>query len=109
MDQHADRFLTRVLTERERAYVSERRHMVAHVAGRFAAKEAILKVLGTGWRGQIAWTDMEIVNNANGQPCVTLSGECARIAKRRGVSQILLSITHTSTHAAATAIGIGDG
>jgi len=106
LELHGERFLARVLTERERAYVLSKRDSVPHLAGRFAAKEAILKVLGTGWRGQIAWTDMEIVNDANGQPVVKLSGQCARIAEDKGITRILVSITHTSSHAAATAIGV---
>jgi len=81
---------------------------VPHIAGRFAAKEAILKMLGTGWRGQIAWTDMEISNDAAGQPHVTLSGHTAEVARRLGVVRILLSITHTEKNAAASAIGLSE-
>ena len=78
------------------------------LAGRFAAKEAILKVLGTGWRGQIAWRDMEILNDPNGQPHVVLSGESQRIAAQLGITRILISITHTEHYAAASAIGVSE-
>ena len=78
------------------------------MAGRFAAKEAILKVLGTGWRGKIAWRDMEILNDKAGQPGVTLTGECKRVADGLGITRILVSITHTEHYAAATAIGIAE-
>ena len=105
--RHGDRFLQRILTDAERAYVTRRRDPLPHVAGRFAAKEAILKVLGTGWRGSIAWRDMEITNDPRGQPLVALSGACEQIARRLGIVQVLVSITHTRALAVATAIGLG--
>lgn len=106
LERHPERFLERVLTARERQTAAQFRDPAAHVAGRFAAKEAILKVLGTGWRGNIAWTDMEIVNDSAGKPEATLTAECARIARDRGIGRILLSITHTRDYAAATAVGL---
>ena len=106
LDQHRRRFLERILTPAERSRAERYKHPVPFVAGRFAAKEAILKMLGTGWRGQIAWTDMEVLPDALGQPTVTLSGETARIANDRGVARIMLSITHTEHYAAASAIGL---
>ncbi len=106
LQRHPERFLDRVLTEKERAAVGRFRDPVPHVSGRFAAKEAILKALGTGWRGQISWKDIEVVNDDLGQPQVTLSGECARIADQKGIQRILLSITHTQHHAAASAIAL---
>jgi len=108
LSEHHDRFVNRILTERERAAADSKRFPVPHVAGRFAAKEAVLKVLGTGWRGQIAWTDIEILNDDAGQPHVTLTGACAQIAADRGIGRILLSITHTDAHATASAIGISN-
>jgi holo-[acyl-carrier protein] synthase len=107
VERHGERFLSRVLTEAERAYVAGKAHPLPHIAGRFAAKEAVLKVLGTGWRGSIAWTDVEVTNDANGQPRVALSGTCAEIARRRGIAKILVSITHTPHYAAATALAVG--
>ncbi len=79
-----------------------------HIAGRFAAKEAVLKAIGTGWRGQIAWTDIEILNNTAGQPHVSLSGHTEKVARGLGITRILLSITHTNKNAAASAIGVSD-
>jgi holo-[acyl-carrier protein] synthase len=105
--EHGERFVARVLTPAERAYCERMKNPVPHIAGRFAAKEAILKVLGTGWRGAIAWTDMEILNNPAGQPEVTLSGHTATVAERLGIKRVLVSITHTDATAAATAIGVG--
>jgi holo-[acyl-carrier protein] synthase len=78
-----------------------------YLAGRFAAKEAVLKVLGTGWRGGISWTDIEVSKNASGQPGIRLSGECARIAAEMGITQWHVSLSHIETHATASAIGIG--
>lgn len=104
--QHEDRFLTRILTPRERAYCERHRHPVPRIAGRFAAKEAVLKVLGTGWRGSIAWTDIEVTNDEAGRPSVALSGTCREIADRLDISDILISITHTEAYASASAIGI---
>lgn len=106
--QHPERFLARILTPAERAYCEKMKHPVPRIAGRFAAKEAVLKMLGTGWRGQIAWTDIEIANDEAGQPHVTLSGYSKEVADRRGITRILISITHTDNYAAASAIGIGD-
>jgi len=106
--RHGERFVRRLLTEAEWAHVQRYKDAVPSMAGRFAAKEAILKVLGTGWRGRIAWRDMEILNDAKGQPHVTLTGECARIAENLGITRILASITHTPHYAAATAVGLDE-
>ena len=107
LNRHPDRFLDRILTDTERRTAEKFKDPVPHIAGRFAAKEAILKVLGTGWRGQIAWRDMEITNDGLGGPVVSLAGHCAQVARRRGITRILISITHTAEHAAASAIGTG--
>ena len=106
LERHRERFCERVLTETERQTADRFQDPVPHIAGRFAAKEAVLKLLGTGWRGSIAWTDIEITNDPSGQPHVILRDECARIAEQAGITRILLSITHTHTHAAAGAIGL---
>jgi holo-[acyl-carrier protein] synthase len=105
--QHADRFLGRILTPAERAYCERMKNSLPHIAGRFAAKEAVMKVLGTGWRGQVAWTDIEILNDSAGQPHVTLKGYCQEVARKLGISRILISITHTENYAAASAIALG--
>jgi holo-[acyl-carrier protein] synthase len=107
MERHGERFVDRVLTPRERNYVNTKREQVMHVAGRFAAKEAILKAIGTGWRGAVSWQDMEIINTTSGQPQVTLSGESARVAASLGIARILVSISHTPNYAAASAIAVG--
>ncbi len=105
LENHGERFANRILTPAERELVRKYRNPLPFISGRWAAKEAILKMIGTGWRGQIAWTDMEILPDDLGQPVVTLTGETARIASRKGINRVLLSITHTEHHAAASAIG----
>ena len=106
--EHGDRFLDRVYTASEREVAARYRDPVPFFAGRWAAKEAILKMIGTGWRGQIAWTDMEILPDELGRPVVALSGETARRAAEMGIKRTILSITHTAQQAAASAIGVGD-
>ena len=108
VENHGRRFLDRVLTPAERELAKRYKNPIPFIAGRWAAKEAILKMIGTGWRGKIAWTDMEILPDRQGQPHVTLTGETARIAKQKGINRVLLSITHTEHHAAASAIGTGE-
>jgi holo-[acyl-carrier protein] synthase len=103
---HGQRFLDRVLTPAEQERTKQFKNPIPFIAGRWAAKEAILKMIGTGWRGGIAWTDMEILPDALGRPVVTFTGETARLAGQLGIRRILLSITHTEHHAAASAIGI---
>ncbi len=106
-ERYGQRFLERIFTENERRYCLSKKRKWEHLAGRFAAKEAILKVIGTGWRGEIAWTDMDIVRDPSGQPRVILSGETQAIAESLGIRQILISISHTEHYATASAIGIG--
>ena len=104
--EHGQRFLERCFTPLEQEYCSRSaKRQVEHLAGRFAAKEAVLKVLGTGWRGGIAWTDIEIRSEPSGQPNVTLSGECLRIATQMGITDWFISISHIESHATASAIG----
>ncbi|MBN1362279.1 MAG: holo-ACP synthase [Sedimentisphaerales bacterium] len=106
IDRYGEHFLARVFTETEQAYARANRNPVEKYAGRFAAKEAILKLVGTGWRGKIAWTDIEVTNNPAGQPEVTLSGEVQRIAQSLGIDRISLSITHTANFAIASAVAV---
>jgi holo-[acyl-carrier protein] synthase len=108
LEEHGQRFLDRCFTAAEQQYCARStKRYVEHLAGRFAVKEAILKVLGTGWRGGIQWTDMEILPNDLGQPILSLSGEAANIARQRGIARWHLSISHIETHATGSAIGEG--
>jgi len=107
IDRHGRRFLERVFTPAELAYCLGKKRETEHLAGRFAAKEAVLKVLGTGWRDGINWTDIEVLNAPSGQPHVRLSGRCREIADQRGLATILVSISHIATHAIASAVASG--
>ncbi len=106
IQRHGERFIKRVFTDAEQAYAEKNKNEVEKLAGRFAAKEAILKLVGTGWRGRIAWTDIEIINNATGQPEVTLGGEVRKIADKLGIKHISVSITHTANFAIASAVAL---
>lgn len=104
---HGAHFLDRVFTPAEREYCARNtKRQYEHLAGRFAAKEAVLKVLGTGWRGGIAWTDIEVIKHDGGQPGVKLTGETLRVAESLGITRWHLSISHIETHATASAIGL---
>jgi holo-[acyl-carrier protein] synthase len=94
-----------VFTPTELEYCLAKRRRIEHLAGRFAAKEAVLKVLGTGWRDGIRWTDIEIRNLPSGEPRVFLSGRVRQIADQMDLVEILISISHIETHAIASAIG----
>jgi holo-[acyl-carrier protein] synthase len=106
LERHDARFLNRVFTEREQADAAKVKNRVEKLSGRFASKEAVLKLIGTGWRGKIAWTDIEVVNNELGGPVVNISGEVKRIADEAGIEQITLSITHTANFAIASAVAL---
>ena len=111
VDEHGQRFLDRCFTPAEQDYCSRNpKRYHEHLAGRFAAKEAVLKVLGTGWRGGIQWTDIEVTKEPSGQPRIRLTGECERVAGELGIMCWHLSISHIETHATASAIGLrGEG
>ncbi|MDX2132557.1 MAG: holo-ACP synthase [Planctomycetota bacterium] len=109
LERHPDRFPERVFTAQERCDAMPQRRRVEHLAGRFAAKEGVLKALGTGLTQGIAWTDVEVVRDGAGKPLVRLHGAAAAQAALQGVREILLSISHTKTHAIASAIAVGDG
>jgi len=104
--EHDKRFLDRVFTSAEQDYADANKNRIEKLAGRFAAKEAVLKLVGTGWRGKIAWTDIEIINNPAGQPLVTVSGEVKRLVDKLGIKQISVSITHTANFAIASAVAL---
>lgn len=108
VERHGQRFLDRVFTPVEQKYCLGKKREIEHLAGRFAAKEAVLKVLGTGWRNGINWTDIEVRNQPSGQPRVRLSGRCREIADEMGLSEVLISISHIDTHAIASAMGLAE-
>lgn len=106
IEEHGELFLRRVYTDKEILYCQTRRLAMQHFAGRWAAKEAILKALGTGWRKGISWRDMEVSNDRKGKPVVTMRGGAKDVMKRLGSAEILVSISHTRTYAVAFAIAV---
>ncbi len=107
VDKHGQRFLDRVFTPAEQQYSQRHRLQVERLSGRFAVKEAVMKMLGTGWQNGIAWTDIEVVNDPLGRPEVKLSGKVSEVAKDLGIEQVSVSITHTKGLAVASAIALG--
>ncbi len=99
------RFVERVFTERERAYCDAKGMAAAQsYAARFAAKEAFLKALETGWRGKITWHDIEIISGENNVPSLEIRGAARKILENLGANQIHLSLSHTTEHAVAQVI-----
>jgi len=108
IEQHGELFLTRVYTDREIRYCQGRRHATEHFAARWAAKEAILKCLGTGWSKGICWTDVEVRNDQSGQPRVFMGGVAKDLAEGLKISDILLTLSHCRAYATAYAIALRD-
>lgn len=99
------RFATRVYTDAERRYCEAKGASAAQsYAARFAAKEAFLKALKTGWRGKITWHDIEIISDEAGAPSLKITGEAQNILENTGANQIHLSLSHTTEHAVAQVI-----
>lgn len=107
IDKHDELFLSRVFTAREIEYCSARKSAVQHYAGRWAAKEAILKAIGTGWANGIKWTDIEVTNDGGGKPNVTLHGTGLEVAESLGIGKVLISISHCQSFAVAFATAVG--
>jgi len=107
IERHGELFITRIYTPAEIEYCQSRKQATQHFTGRWAAKEAILKALGTGWIKGISWRDIEVRNEPGGKPVVALRGGAKEVVERLGIAQILVSISHCHTHAMAYAIAIG--
>jgi len=104
IERHGERFLQRIYTPLEIAYVSRKANRYERYAARFAAKEAGMKAIGTGWRQGVTWKDFEVVNLPGGRPTLRLSGVAAEVARQMGVRNIQLSLTHTSSNGMAFVI-----
>ena len=97
IQRFGDRFVKRVYTPAEIAYVERRRAgRFERYAARFAAKEAGMKAIGTGWRHGVRWQDFEVANLPSGKPTLRFHGKAAEFAERLGVKNIALSLTHTA-------------
>jgi len=108
IEEYGERYLARVFTDHERAYCEDRaKRRFEHYAVRFAAKEAALKCLGTGWSKGIAWTDVGVTNNINGAPELTVIGVAGEFASDLGVAGWFVSLSHTDDKAMASVIAVG--
>ena len=97
-------FLKRVFTTNEITYSKKQASPYQHLAARFAVKEAVLKALGSGFTRDVLWTDIEVKNEKSGRPRVKLSGSIKKIKARLRVQNIIISISHTYSHALAGVI-----
>ncbi|MFT5051609.1 MAG: holo-[acyl-carrier protein] synthase [Chlamydiales bacterium] len=102
--RRGERFLARVFTNTERSYCDARQARFTHYAGRFAAKEAAIKALGTGGQPGVRWTDVEIQSESGAAPRLELHGATARLASRRGVANLHVAITHDGGMASAVVV-----
>jgi holo-[acyl-carrier protein] synthase len=100
-------FLERVFTPGEREYCSKQKNPGQHYAARFAAKEAVLKAIGTGWSAGVKWTDMEVLHGEGGGPIVNIAGRVKDLMDLKGVRQILLSYSHDGDYAVAQVVLVG--
>lgn len=103
-ERFGDRFLHRVYTDSEIRYALSKANADERLAGRFAAKEAGMKALGTGLSGGITWKDFAVTREPSGKPTLQLSGVAAQLAAARGVRRVHLTITHTAAVAMAVVI-----
>jgi len=104
IERHGQRFIDRIYTEKEIAYVERKANKYERYAARFAAKEAGMKAVGTGWKRGVRWRDFEVTNLPSGRPTLQLYGEAAKFAEQLGVRNIALSITHTAAEGMAIVI-----
>ena len=107
IERHGELFLGRVFTTHEIEYCSTRKAAVQHYAGRWAAKEAVLKAMGTGWIRGITWRDVEIRSVPGHKPTIALAGGAREICEQQGVAEMLISISHCRHYATACAIAVG--
>ncbi|MBD0363999.1 MAG: holo-ACP synthase [Coleofasciculus sp. C3-bin4] len=107
VERSGEHFEMECFTATERSMSALGAKRIEYLAGRFAAKEAVLKALGTGWSQGISRLEIEIQRLPSGEPSVVLHGECQEIAEELGITKWLLSISHTSSYAAASAIASG--
>jgi len=102
--RYGQRFLQRVFTAAEIDYCQSKANAFERFAGRFAAKEAAMKAIGTGWKRGVKWRDFEVVREPSGRPVIRFSGVAADFAGRLGMKRALVSITHTAAQAIAQVI-----
>lgn len=108
IERHGELFIGRVYTPHEIDYCSKRRAATQHYAGRWAAKEAVLKALGTGWVKGISWRDVEVRNEKGGKPIIALAGGARERCGQAGITEMQISISHCRSHATAYALAVCD-
>lgn len=99
-----ERFLERLYTEAERRYCFERASPYASLAGRFAAKEAVLKAIGTGWSAGVSWQDIQVLNDGSGKPVAQVQGRAGALLQEAGVTDIHISLSHDADYAIAQVV-----
>ena len=104
IERFGERFLRRVFTEEEIRYCDSKANRVERYAARFAAKEAAMKALGTGWNHGVRWRDIEVFRQPGRRPTIKFYGRAAEFAAKLGAKNIALSISHTPEHAIANVI-----
>lgn len=104
IQRYGDRFLRRIFTEGEIQYCESKANRVERYAARFAAKEAAMKALGTGWNHGVRWRDVEVRREPGGQPTLAFHGKAAEFASKLGAVHVALSLSHTASEAIAQVI-----
>jgi holo-[acyl-carrier protein] synthase len=104
LDRFGDRFLRRVFTDGEIEYSTSMKFPARHLAARFAAKEAVSKAFGTGIGKAMGWRDIDVRKKPSGEPYLVLLGDAERLAKSRGVTSALITLSHTDNHAMAVVV-----
>ena len=99
-----DNFLTKVFTDKEIKYSNSKRFAPQHFAARFAAKEAVVKAFGVARKYPLNWTDIEIFNDEEGKPVILFSNDALKLKKRKKVSEVVVSMSHSKNYAVANAI-----
>jgi len=103
-----NKFLKRIFTKNEIDYSNQKTASFQHLAARFAAKEAVLKAFGDSTIHRIEWTNVEILNDKFGKPLIKLSGKAKQAKEKKGITDIIISVSHTRTYAVASAVATND-
>src|ERR1700726_2407339 len=104
IERHGERFLKRIFTEGEIQYCESKANRVERYAARFAAKEAAMKAIGTGWNHGVAWRDIEVCRQPGGRPTIEFHGKAGEFAAKLGAVHVALSLSHTEEYAIAQVI-----
>jgi holo-[acyl-carrier protein] synthase len=104
IERFGERFLRRIFTHDEIRYCQSKQNAVERFAARFAAKEAAMKAIGTGWRGGVTWHDVEVRRQSGGRPVIVFTGRAGEYAQGLGMKRASLSLSHTAEHAIAEVI-----